>query len=67
VLAASIIELMTMAASTCETSVNSYQTRPNIPEGSHLHTRRRKNPKDHLLNRFFNRLLIDELFQLPLA
>jgi hypothetical protein len=42
VLAASIIRAM----STSETSVNLYQTtRRNIPEDSHLHTRRRENLK----------------------
>jgi hypothetical protein len=41
VLAASIITLMMDAASTCETSVNSYQTTwHNHPEDSHLHTSR---------------------------
>jgi hypothetical protein len=35
---------------TSETSVNVYQTtRRNIPEDSHLHTRRRENLKSHLL------------------
>jgi hypothetical protein len=39
---------MMEAASTSETSVNFYQTtRPNNPEDSHLHTRRRKNLKSH--------------------
>jgi hypothetical protein len=43
--------LMMEAASTSETSVNVYQTtRPNNPEDSHLHTRRRENLKSHLLN-----------------
>jgi hypothetical protein len=48
-LAASTIIALTMeAASTSETSVNFYQTtwRYN-PEDSHLHTRRRENPKFH--------------------
>jgi hypothetical protein len=37
------------AVSTSETSVNFYQTRwRNIPEDSHLHTRRRKNLKTRL-------------------
>jgi hypothetical protein len=36
------------AASTSETSVNFYQTtRRNIPEGSHLHTRGREKLKFH--------------------
>jgi hypothetical protein len=38
--------LVMEAASTSETSVNSYQTtRRNIPDDSHLHTRRRENLK----------------------
>jgi hypothetical protein len=49
VLAASIIRvtaLMMEAANTSETSVNFYQTiRRNIPQDSHLHTRRRENLK----------------------
>jgi hypothetical protein len=37
---------MMEAASISETSVNLYQTtRRNIPEASHIHTRRRENPK----------------------
>jgi hypothetical protein len=40
------IALMMEAASTSETSVNfNRQTRRNIPEDIHLHTRRRENPK----------------------
>jgi hypothetical protein len=36
------------AASTCETSVNFYQTtRRSIPGDSHLHTPRRENLKSH--------------------
>jgi hypothetical protein len=43
------IVLMMEAVSTYETSVNFYQTtRRNIPEDSHLHTRRRENLKSHL-------------------
>jgi hypothetical protein len=39
------------AASTSETSVNFYHTtQRNIPEDSHLHTRRRQNLKSHLVN-----------------
>jgi hypothetical protein len=39
---------MMEAGSTSETPVNFYQTtRRNIPEGSHLHTRRRENLKSH--------------------
>jgi hypothetical protein len=42
------IVLMIEAANTSETSVNFYQTtRRNIPEDSHLHTRRRENLKSH--------------------
>jgi hypothetical protein len=38
--------LMTEAVGTSETSVSFYKTtRCNIPEGSHLHIRRRKNLK----------------------
>jgi hypothetical protein len=43
-----IIALIMKALSTSETSVNSYQiTRSNIPEGSHLQSRRRENLKSH--------------------
>jgi hypothetical protein len=42
------IALMMEAVSTSETSVNFYETtRRNIPEGCHLHTRRRENLKSH--------------------
>jgi hypothetical protein len=45
------IALMMEAASTFEMSVNFYQTtRRNIPDDSHLHTRRRENLKSHLVN-----------------
>jgi hypothetical protein len=45
-----IIALMMEAVSTSETTVNFYQTtRCNIPEDSHLHTRRRENLKSHKL------------------
>jgi hypothetical protein len=48
VLTFSIIVLMIEAVSTSETSVNFYQTTwRNIPEDSHLHTRRRENLKSH--------------------
>jgi hypothetical protein len=41
--------IMMGATSTSEMSVNFYQTtRRNNPEDSHLHTRRRENPKSHL-------------------
>jgi hypothetical protein len=50
-LVASIIRKMMEATSTSETSVNFYQTiRRNIPEDSHLHTRRRENLKSHLFS-----------------
>jgi hypothetical protein len=40
------IQAMMEAASTSETSVNFYQTTQRCnPEDSHLHTRRRENPK----------------------
>jgi mannose/fructose-specific phosphotransferase system component IIA len=46
VLTALNITLMMEAASTSETSANFYQTtRRNIPEDSHLHTRRREQLK----------------------
>jgi hypothetical protein len=46
VLTASIIRAMMEAESTCETSVNFYQTtRRYNPEDSHLHSRRRENLK----------------------
>jgi hypothetical protein len=42
--------MMMEAVGTSETSVNFYQTtRRNIPEDSHLHTRRRENLKSHLV------------------
>jgi hypothetical protein len=45
-----VIALMMEAASTSETSVNSYQTTwRNNPEDSHLHTRRRENLKFHVI------------------
>jgi hypothetical protein len=48
VLAASIIALMMEAASSSETSVNSYQTtQRDNPKESHLHTRSRENLKSH--------------------
>jgi hypothetical protein len=48
VLAASIITLMMEAASTSETSVNSYQTsQNNNPEDSRLHTHCHENLKSH--------------------
>jgi hypothetical protein len=43
--------LMIESVSTSETSVNFYETtRRNIPEGRHLHTRRRENLKSHEKN-----------------
>jgi hypothetical protein len=43
-----MIALMMETASTSETSVDIYQTALcNIPENSHLHTRRRKKLKSH--------------------
>jgi hypothetical protein len=43
-----IIALMMETVSTSETSVNFYETiRRNIPEDSHLHTRRRENLKSY--------------------
>jgi hypothetical protein len=58
VLATSIIIAMVMeSASTSETSVNFYRTtRRNIPQDSHLHTRRRENLKSHLNNTSFGEL-----------
>jgi hypothetical protein len=48
---------------TSETSVNFYQTtRRNIPEDSHLHTRRRENLKYHLLNYNDHSAQNEELF-----
>jgi hypothetical protein len=44
----SIITVMMEAVRTSETSVYSKATRRYIPEGSHLHTRRRENLKSHL-------------------
>jgi hypothetical protein len=49
---------MMEAVSTSETSVNFYQTaRRNIPEDSHLHTRRRENLKSHQLRRYQTMLI----------
>jgi hypothetical protein len=42
-----LIALMMGAISTSETSVNYQTTRRNIPEGCHLHIRRRENLKSH--------------------
>jgi hypothetical protein len=48
VLADSLIALMKEAASTSETSASFYETtQRNIPEDSHVDTRRRENPKSH--------------------
>jgi hypothetical protein len=45
---------MMEAATTSETSVNFFQTtRRNIPEDSHLHTRRRDNLVSYLVNNIF--------------
>jgi hypothetical protein len=47
--------MMMEAVSRFETSVNFYQTtRRNIPEDSHLHTRRRENLKSHHVVVLFN-------------
>jgi hypothetical protein len=49
------IALMVEAVSTSETSVSFYlATRRNIPEDSHLHTRRREKLKYHLFNIYLN-------------
>jgi hypothetical protein len=49
-----IIALMMEVVSTSERSVNMYQTtRRNIPEGSHLHTRRRESLKSHITHLFY--------------
>jgi hypothetical protein len=46
-----VVVMMVEAVSTSETSVNFYQTKwRNNPEDSHLHTRRRENPKSHIVN-----------------
>jgi hypothetical protein len=46
----SLVALMMEAISTSEMSVSMYQTtRRNIPEDSHVHTRRRENLKYHLV------------------
>jgi hypothetical protein len=53
------------AASTFETSVNFYQTkRRNIPEDSHLNTRRHENLKSHLLNRLWRNLVPEQYTKL---
>jgi hypothetical protein len=44
-----LIALIIKALSASETTANLYQTtRLNIPEDSHLHTRRRENLRSHL-------------------
>jgi hypothetical protein len=49
------LALMMEAASSSETSVNiSQTTRCYIPEDSHLHTRRRDNPKFHFVLKGMN-------------
>jgi hypothetical protein len=45
--------LMMEAASTSETSINFCQTRRNIPEDSHLHTRHRENLKSHFVLKMY--------------
>jgi hypothetical protein len=46
-----LIAPMMDAISTSETSVNFYEiSHSNIPEDSDLHTRRRDNPKSHLVS-----------------
>jgi hypothetical protein len=43
-----VVALMMEAASTCETSINFYQTtQRNNPEDSHLNSRRRENLRSH--------------------
>jgi hypothetical protein len=50
----SLIALMLEAVRTSGTSVSFYQTtRPNIPDDSHLHTRRRENLKSHIVGSCF--------------
>jgi hypothetical protein len=52
-----LIALMMEAVSTSKTSVSLYQTtRRNIPEDSHLHTRRRENLKLHQLLKLIDNL-----------
>jgi hypothetical protein len=46
------IALMTEAVSTYETSANYQDIRCNIPEETHLQTRRRENLTSHLQNNF---------------
>jgi hypothetical protein len=69
VLAASIIRavtaLMMEAASTSGTSVNFYQTtRRNIPEDSHLHTRRSENLNSHIDWGMFENREMRRIFEL---
>jgi hypothetical protein len=55
---------MMEAVSTYETSVNFYQTaQRNIPEDSHLHTRRRENLKSHLVIWEVSRSAYNQLFK----
>jgi hypothetical protein len=45
--------VMMVAVSTYEMSVSFYKTtRRNVPEDSHLHTRRRENLKCHLVGKY---------------
>jgi hypothetical protein len=65
-----IIALMMEAAGTSETSVNFCQTTwCNIPEDSHLHTRRLDNMKSQLARKYLWNLiapsLLDTYFSLP--
>jgi hypothetical protein len=58
-LAASIIALMMEAVSTCETSVNFYQTaRHYNPDDSHLHARRHGDLKSHATGFFVLRFVL---------
>jgi hypothetical protein len=55
---------MMEAISTSESSVSFYQTtRRNIPEDSHLHTRRHENLKCHLYDYVVQYLYFDHLCQ----
>jgi hypothetical protein len=58
----SFITLMMEAVRTSETSVYSETTRLYIPEGSHLHTRRRENPKSHIHSHAFQVIIQPSFF-----
>jgi hypothetical protein len=60
------VSLLMEAASTCETSVVLYRTAlRNIPQDSHLHTRRRENLKSHRVSNLSSKQSIRCLLKVP--